>query len=140
MIGKDRYGLPIALQPPPLLSSLPGPTQANIVVVVPLLFGAVCGFLLSESEPGWVIGNVIAALGGIAGGYEHENPRSGAARGALAGLMFGVGIVIADAVTAAEPIAETPEPIILLPALIVILGTALGGLGGKLRARHEAGA
>ena len=138
MIGKERYRLPIAVQPPPLLSSLPGPTQASLVLIVPLLFGAVCGFLLSESEAGWWIGNAIAAVGGIAGGYEHATPRSGAARGALAGLMFGVGIVLADAITAAGPIPHTPEPIVLLPVLIVIVGAAFGALGGRLRARHEA--
>ena len=53
--------------------------------------------------------------------------------------MFGVGVVIADAITAAGPLAETPEPIVLLPAITVIVGTALGSLGGKLRARSEAG-
>jgi hypothetical protein len=144
--GNDRqseYLLPIARRPPPLLSSLPGQTQATIVLVVPLLAGAVCGFLLSETETGWWIGNAIAALGGLAGGYEHEHPRAGAARGALAGLMFGVGIVLADAVTAAAPIATTPEPLVLLPPITVIAGTALGTLGSRLRARagtsHEPG-
>lgn len=133
------YRCPIAADPPPLLSSLPGPTRVTLVVLVPLLFGAVCGFLLSESSAGWWIGNLIAALGGIAGGYEHETARSGGIRGAVAGIAFGTGIVLADAVTDAAPVVDTPL-MILFPLITAIGGLALGSLGGRLRARYEAGA
>jgi hypothetical protein len=60
------YRCPIAPEPPPLLSSLPTPTRLTIVVLVPLLFGAVCGFLASESAAGWWIANVISTPSPIA--------------------------------------------------------------------------
>jgi len=132
------YRCPIAPEPPPLLSSLPTPTRLTIVVVVPLLFGAVCGFLASESAAGWWIANAIAALGGVAGGYEHETAGSGARRGLLAGLMFGTGIVLADAVSAAAPTVETPSPIAIFPLIAAVGGLLLGALGGRLRQRAEA--
>lgn len=136
--GSVAYRCWIAPEPPPLLSSLPPATRLTIVVVVPLLFGAVCGFLASESEAGWWIANAIAALGGIAGGYEHEKAGSGARRGVLAGLMFGTGIVLADAVSAAAPTVATPSPIGIFPLITAIGGLLLGALGGRLRERHEA--
>ncbi len=132
------YGPLIAPEPPPLLSSLPPPTQATLVVLVPLLFGAVCGFLLSETETGWWVANVIAVLGGIAGGYEHESGRSGAKRGLLAGAMFGLGVFVADAITEAPPLAQVPEPIVFFPLLSAGLGLLLGMLGGRIRARTAA--
>ncbi|MGB2850838.1 MAG: hypothetical protein WBC01_04135 [Solirubrobacterales bacterium] len=106
------------------------------MVVVPLLFGAVCGFLVSESSAGWWIANAIAALGGVAGGYEHETARSGGIRGAIAGIAFGTGIVVADAVTAAPPVVDTPL-MILFPLIAALGGLALGSLGGRLRAQQE---
>jgi hypothetical protein len=130
--------LPIAPEPPPLLSSLPTLTQGTLVLLVPLLFGAVCGFLLSETETGWWIANGIAALGGVAGGLEHESGGSGAKRGLLAGAMFGLGVIVADAISAAPPTAQTPEPIILLPLLAAGAGLLLGALGGRIRARTAA--
>ncbi len=130
------YRCQIAADPPPLLSSLPGPTRVTLVVVVPLLFGAVCGFLVSETSAGWWIANAIAALGGVAGGYEHETARSGGIRGAIAGIAFGTGIVVADAVTAAPPVVDTPL-MILFPLIAALGGLALGSVGGRLRAEHE---
>lgn len=132
------YGGSIAAEPPPLLSSLPAPTQATLVVIVPFLAGMVTGFLLSETEAGWWLANLIALLGGIAGGYEHETARSGAKRGALAGVVFGFGIFLADAITDAAPIAEVPEPMILFPLIAAIGGVLAGSLGGRLRSRAAA--
>ncbi len=105
------------------------------MVVVPFLAGMVTGFLLSETEAGWLIANAIAILGGVAGGYEHETSASGAKRGALAGVMFGVGIVIADAITAAPPATDAPSPMILFPLIAAVGGLLLGSLGGRLRSR-----
>ena len=134
------YRCRIAADPPPLLSSLPRMTQATIVVLVPVLFGAVCGFLASETSAGWWIANVVAALGGIAGGYEHETARSGGTRGLIAGIAFGSGIVLADAITDAAPLIDLPSPLVIFPLITAIGGLALGSLGGRLRARLEADA
>jgi hypothetical protein len=98
----------------------------------------VTGFLLSETEAGWWLANLIAIGGGVAGGYEHETARSGAKRGALAGVVFGVGIVLADAITDAPPIADVPEPMVVFPLIAAIGGVLVGSLGGRLRSRAAA--
>lgn len=123
--------------PPPLLSSLPQATQVQLVVFIPFLAGGFLGFLVSETEAGWWIANVVFILGGIGGGYEHESPASGAKRGAIAGACFGTGVVIADAITGAAPIVDTPDPMIVFIALTTVGGSVLASIGGALRERAD---
>jgi hypothetical protein len=96
----------------------------------PLLFGAVCGFVLSESATGWWVLQAVAALGGLAGGVEHDGPRPGALRGLVAGALFGAGIVVAHAISAEQPLALVPSPIGILVIVTAVLGTLLGAIGG----------
>jgi hypothetical protein len=110
---------------------LPLAIQAQLAIVVPLLAGAVCGFLLGVSETAWWVSQVVATVGGVAAGTEHPRPSQGAIRGALSGTTLGVGIVIATA-TSGDP-AHAPFP---SPAIIVVAITALGGiLSGAVGAR-----
>jgi hypothetical protein len=115
---------------PSSFSDLPRPVQVQIAGLGPLLFGAVCGFVLSESATGWWALQVVAALGGLAGGLDHDGPRPGALRGLVAGALFGAGIVIAQAVSVHQPLAEVPSPIGILVVITTVLGTGLGAVGG----------
>jgi hypothetical protein len=116
-------------------SELPPAVQFQLAVLGPILLGAVCGFLLGESEAGWWISQALGALGGVAGGFEHLTPRAGALRGLVAGTLFGLGIVTADAISGNAPLATAPEPIGLIVIVTALVGTGLGALGGFLRAR-----
>jgi hypothetical protein len=115
---------------PNSFSDLPRPVQVQIAGLGPLLFGAVCGFVLSESATGWWVLQAVAALGGLAGGVEHDGPRPGALRGLVAGALFGAGIVVAHAISAEQPLAEVPSPIGILVIVTAVLGTLLGAIGG----------
>ncbi len=116
-------------------SELPPAVQFQLAVLGPLLLGAVCGFLLGETEAGWWISQALGAVGGVAGGYEHPAPRPAAIRGLVAGTLFGLGIVAADAISGNASLATVPEPIGLIVIVTALAGTGLGALGGFLRAR-----
>lgn len=122
---------------PPLLSSVPRPFQAQIVVGGPILAGAVCGFLLGETQVGWWVANAFASFGGVAGGFDHVGARAGSRRGLLAGALFGTGIVAADAISGDPATVEVPSPLVLLIAITSVAGSLLGALGGMARARYE---
>jgi hypothetical protein len=49
--------------------------------------------------------------------------------------MFGLGIVVADAIAGEPQLARVPDPIGLLVIFTAIGGAVLGALGGRARAR-----
>jgi hypothetical protein len=53
----------------------------------------------------------------------------------VAGILFGLGIVAADAISGDAPRAEVPTPIGLIVPLAAVVGSGLGALGGALRGR-----
>jgi hypothetical protein len=114
-------------------SELPVGARFQIAVLGPILVGAICGFLLGESAAGWWIAQAGGAVGGIAGGFEHQGARPGALRGLVAGVLFGLGIVAADAISGDPPQAKAPDPIALIVPLAAVIGSGLGALGGGLR-------
>jgi hypothetical protein len=114
---------------------LPLAVQIQLTIVTPLLAGAVCGFLLGISEAAYWVGQVIATLGGVAGGSEHPSARHGAIRGALAGAMFGTGLVIAHEASEAPALATLPSPAVVMIAVTGAVGTAMGALGATLSKR-----
>jgi hypothetical protein len=121
---------------PPLLESLPRPTAVQIVVGGPLLLGMVTGFFLGIDAATWWVLNGVGALGGFLGGLEHRTARGAALRGLLAGLLFGGGIVLADAVSDQPALAEIPSPPILLVPLAAAIGAGLHALGAVVRRRY----
>jgi hypothetical protein len=125
------------LNGPPLLDSLPRPTQVQLVVGGPLLLGMVTGFFLGiEAAAYWALTGV-AVAGGLAGGLEHRTLRSAALRGVVAGTLFGAGVLVADAVSTDSPLAELPSPPILLVPLSAAIGAGLHALGAAARRRRE---
>lgn len=119
---------------------LPPAVKVQLIVGGPLLFGMVCGFVLSEGTGGWIALNLIAAIGGFLAGVDHAGPREGALRGLAGGFLFGLGVFIADAITDSAPVADVPDPIGLLIILTTVFGAGLGALGGLAGRRARAGA
>ena len=127
------------MKAPPLFASHPRGVQLLLGLVVPMIGGAVGGVLLGVSEPVYLVYSVLAVGAGYFGGMEHVGAGEGAQRGFAGGLLFGVFILVAHKVTGAEAKAELPHPEILLVVLTIVLGVALGALGGRSRARRERG-
>jgi hypothetical protein len=123
---------------PPLLKNQPRWIQITLAVVVPVLYGALTGYVLGTSETGYLILGLLAAFGGVAAGFDHDGAGAGAKRGILGGLLFGSAILIAHEIDGSEAKANLPDPAVLLLLFTIIPGIALGALGGRLRGRVEA--
>ena len=119
----------------PLLEEHPRPLRFVLVVVLPVVFGAVTGYFLGVSETTYLVLSVIGILGGIGAGYDHVGARAGAGRGVIAGGLFGASILIAHEIHGATAKAHLPEPPILLVVVTTALGVAFAAVGGWLRAR-----
>jgi hypothetical protein len=122
---------------PPLLSEHPRALQVLLAVILPAVYGAVCGYYLGVSETTYLVLSVLGVLGGIGAGFDHLGPGAGAKRGILAGSLFGAGILIAHEIHGAEAEAHLPDPAVLLVVVTTTLAIAFGALGGWLRQRAE---
>ena len=120
----------------PLLSDRPAGEQIFIVLVLPSIFGAICGVLLGISGGVYTVLTLLAILGGIAAGYDHPTPREGALRGIAGGALFGTFILLAHAITGEDAEVKLPDPHILLPVATTLISIPLGAIGGAIRARQ----
>ena len=111
--------------------------EMALVVVVPIVYGAITGVVLGESEPAYLVLSLLGIAGGFVAGLEHEGALEGFYRGLLGGLLFGTSILVAHGIADVEPKAELPDPETLLIVITAVFGAALGALGGRMRTRME---
>jgi DNA uptake protein ComE-like DNA-binding protein len=123
------------MKPLPLLSEHPRSVQILLAVVVPALYGALTGYLLGVNEPAYVALSLIGIVGALGAGFDHRAAKAGAARGVVAGSVFGASILIAHEIHGADAQAHLPEPAILLVVVTTVLAIAFAALGGWLRER-----
>src|SRR3712207_5871235 len=121
---------------PTLLKERTNREELIIVVVIPLLFGAVTGWMLGVSEPVYTVLTLLGIAGGLAAGLEHEYALEGFYRGLLGGLLFGLGILLTHGIIGADAKAHLLEPEVVLIAITAAFGAGLGALGGRLRERR----
>ena len=116
----------------PLLKDRPRELQVLLAGVAPAVIGFVAGLMLGVSAAAYWVVNLIAAIGGVAAGLEHENGWKGADRGLLGGTIFGIFLLIAHALGGAAKV-KLPgfEPLLVI--VTAIAGMLLGALGGRLR-------
>ncbi|HWN73313.1 MAG TPA: hypothetical protein VNN15_05855 [Solirubrobacterales bacterium] len=109
---------------PTLLRDRPENTQVALAVVVPLLFGAVVGVVLGTSASLYWILLAVATLAALLSGLEHHEVKEAAGRGAVAGAMFGLGIL------AAHQLAGTDAKVSLgsFPPLLIVIDAIAGAL------------
>ncbi|MDX6589627.1 MAG: hypothetical protein QOI84_901 [Solirubrobacterales bacterium] len=125
---------------PTLLRERSENAQVGLAVIVPPLFGAVVGVVLGTSAGVYWILVAVAALGGLLAGFEHDEVKEALGRGAVAGAMFGLGVL------AAHQLAGTDAKVSLgafPPFLIVIdsvVGALLAALGCRMIRRGQRGA
>ena len=122
---------------PTLLRHRPAGLEMAIVVLGPVLFGALTGFFLGESEPVYLVFSLLGILGGLAAGLEHEGALEGFHRGLLGGLLFGFAILLTHGLREVPAAALLPDPEVGLIAITAVAVALLGALGGRLRDRHE---
>jgi len=114
---------------PTLLRERPENTQVVLAVIVPLLFGAVVGVVLGTSASLYWVLLAVASLGALLSGLEHDEVKEAAGRGAVAGAMFGLGILAAHQLAGTDAkvsLGSFPPALILIDAIAGALLAALG--------------
>ena len=73
--------------------------QVVVAGVVPALAGAIAGVLVGVSSGAYWAYGALAAIGTIVAGFEHRNGWGGAGRGFVAGLTYGIALLLVHAIT-----------------------------------------
>jgi hypothetical protein len=117
---------------PTLFRDRPRPVQIVLGGAVPLVFGAVVGILLGASAGVYWALAVLAGIGAVLAGFEHQDGWGGADRGLVGGALFGLGVLLAHAIAgtrAKVSLGGFPPLLIVIDA---IFGMLLGALGGRI--------
>ncbi|MGI8921626.1 MAG: hypothetical protein ACR2HD_08145 [Solirubrobacteraceae bacterium] len=121
---------------PPLLATRAPVAQVLLAVIVPAVYGALCGLAIDSSKGLYTILQILAVVGGIgAGVLDHENAGEAAWRGLISGAVFGSFILIAHRLDNAVPKASLPNPQVVLAVVTALGGCVLAALGSALGAR-----
>src|SRR3954471_14709617 len=131
--GEERH----TFTRPVYLLERPLAVRLVLVVVVPLVFGAICGFFLGHSKTAYIALQVLAAIGGYVAGFEHRSGREAAIRGMVGGACFGAGILLMHQLTGDSEKVKLPDPEIILVAFTGGIGAILGAFGAGARAQRE---
>lgn len=117
---------------PPLLRDRPRPVQVVLGGLFPAIFGAVAGVLVGVSSAAYYVWGLIAALGAVVAGFEHQDGWGGADRGLVGGAIYGIMLLVVYALvgtTAKVSLGSFPP---LLAVLTAIIGMLLSALGGRI--------
>jgi hypothetical protein len=117
---------------PPLFSSRTPAQQVLLANVVPAVFGLVVGVFAGISAPIYLLLSLLALAGAYFAGLEHRFAKEGLIRGAAAGLLFGVFLLLGRAITGLDDKADVPPGIVL-----VFITTTVGAIGGALGATRR---
>jgi hypothetical protein len=109
-----------------------------LVLVLPVAFGALCGYVLGSSEGGFNLLMLIAGLGGVGAGFDHRGARGGALRGLVGGVVFTAALLACFSARGLPALATLPLPLSRMAVIYAAMGVPLGALGGRLRVRAEA--
>ena len=122
---------------PPLFAERAGAAQLLTALVVPAVFGSIVGVMLGVSAPVYWGLQIVAAIGGLLAGLEHRTGAEAADRGLFGGLVFGSFLLLAHAISGADPKVSLGQWPGLLIVFAAIAGALLGALGGSVRAALE---
>jgi hypothetical protein len=122
---------------PTLLRTRPLPLQLVLAGVIPIAYGALCGWVLGENEAVYTVLTLLALVGAYVAGQEHRGAAEGAIRGVVAGVLFGGALLLVHEATGAEPKAEVPHPKIIILGIAIVASAIAGALGGRRRVAKE---
>ena len=111
--------------------------EMALVVLVPVIFGAITGYFLGESEAVYTVLALLGIIGGFFAGLEHGGALEGFYRRILCGLLFRTAIPATNGLIDEEPKAHLPDPEVMLIVITGAFGAALRALGGWFRLRSD---
>jgi hypothetical protein len=104
----------------------------------PRLPGAIAGVLVGFSSAAYWAYAVLVAIGATLAGFEHRNGWGGAGRGFIAGLIYGIALLVLHAITGAHAKVSLGSPPASLALVTAIAGALLSALGGRIASRQRA--
>jgi hypothetical protein len=123
---------------PTLFRDRPRPAQVALGGVVPAIAGAVAGILVGVSSGAYWGYAVLAAIGSVIAGFEHQDGWGGADRGLVAGFIYGVALLLAHAIAGTHATVSLGSFPPFLAIITAIAGMLLSALGGRIaRAQRE---
>ena len=113
--------------------------SAQIVLagVVPAVAGAVAGVLVGVSSGAYWAFSALAAIGAVVAGFEHLDGWSGARRGLVAGLVYGIALLVVHAIAGTHAKISLGSFPPLLALITAIAGMLLSGLGARIAGRQR---
>jgi hypothetical protein len=110
------------------------PRRAQIVLagVIPAIAGAVAGVLVGVSSAAYWAYAVLAAIGSVVAGFEHRDGWGGADRGLVAGLIYGIALLVTHAILGTHAKVSLGSFPPLLAVVTAIAGMLLSALGGRI--------
>ena len=123
---------------PPLFRDRSRPIQIVLGGFVPFAFGAVVGVVLGISAGAYWGLSILAGLGAIVAGFEHQDGWGGADRGLVAGAIYGIALLLMHAIVGTHAKVSLGSFPPLLAVITAIAGMLLSAAGGRLaRALRE---
>ncbi len=117
---------------PMLFADRPRPAQIVLGGVIPAVAGAVAGVLVGVSSGAYWGYAVLVAIGAIVAGFEHQDGWGGADRGVVAGLIYGIALLVVHAITGTHAKVSLGSFPPLLAVITAIAGMLLSALGGRI--------
>jgi hypothetical protein len=117
---------------PTLFRDRPRPAQIVLGGVIPAVFGAIAGVLVGVSAGAYWGYAVFVAIASVIAGFEHLDGWGGADRGLVAGLVYGVALLLAHAVAGTHAKVSLGSFPPLLAVITAIAGMLLSALGGRI--------
>jgi hypothetical protein len=105
--------------------------------VIPAAIGALAGILIGVSSGAYWAVAVVAAIGCIASGFEHQDGWGAADRGLAAGAIYGIALLLAHAVADTHAKVSLGKFPPLLAVVTAIAGMLLCAIGGRIARQHR---
>jgi hypothetical protein len=117
---------------PTLFRDRQRPVQIVLGGVVPAVAGGVAGVLVGVSSGAYWAFGALAAVGALVAGFEHQDGWGGADRGLVAGLIYGIALLVVHAVVGTHAKVSLGSFPPLLAVVTAIAGMLLSALGGRI--------
>jgi hypothetical protein len=105
-------------------------------LLLPSVFGLLCGLALGVSSALYLIGVILALLGGTGGGAQYARRGDALLRGLVAGTLFGAFILLGFELGGeSEAKVDLPDPHVVLLVFTIVPSLFLHWLGWRLRPR-----
>lgn len=120
----------------PQWEEMSAPRRFFDAILLPAGFGLLCGLALGVSAPLYLVGVILALLGGVAGGAQYASRRDALIRSLVGGTLFGLFILLGFELGGEdESTVALPDPHLLLLVFTVVPSIPLHWLGWRLRPR-----